>query len=306
MPKINYLEKNFRPETLEIIEQANEIVTEYAAQGFDLTLRQLYYQFVARDLIPNTQQDYKRLGGIISDARLAGLIDWESIVDRTRNLQNLGHWDSPESIIRSAEYSYHIDFWERQEYRPEVWVEKDALIGVFAGVCDELDVAYFACRGYNSQSEMWAASQRFIRYINADQTPIILHFGDHDPSGVDMTRDIIDRLDIFTRRHGVRVDRLALNWDQVAQYNPPPNPAKITDSRATAYIAEYGRDSWELDAMEPRVLADLVREAIYDLRDESAWQEDEDRKKEEIAQLRKVRQNWAAIVEFVEQQNGHS
>jgi hypothetical protein len=299
MPKIEYVPKNFRDDTLIIIDQANAIITEYEAQGFDLTLRQLYYQFVARDLIPNTQRDYKKLGNIINDARLAGLIDWDSIVDRTRNLQARGHWESPEEIIQSAEQGYHIDFWARQEYRPEVWVEKDALIGVFAGVCNELDVPFFACRGYNSQSEMWAASQRFLHYIDDNQTPIILHFGDHDPSGVDMTRDIIDRLELFTEYWGVKVKRLALNWDQVEQYSPPPNPAKISDTRATAYIAEFGEDSWELDAMEPQVLVNLVRDAINDIVDWEIWEEDEERKKADKAQLRKIRKNWAEVYKFL-------
>jgi hypothetical protein len=299
MSKIAYIEKNFRAETLEIVEQANAIIKEYEDQGFDLTLRQLYYQFVARDLIPNTQRDYKRLGSIINDARLAGLIDWESIIDRTRNLQALGHWNSPESIIRSAERGYHIDFWKRQEYRPEVWVEKEALIGVFARVCNELDIPYFACKGYNSQSEMWGASQRFLQYIDNGQVPIVLHFGDHDPSGVDMTRDIEDRLEMFTEQYGVEVNRLALNWDQIEMYNPPPNFAKITDSRAVAYIAEYGEDSWELDAMEPQVLAGLVREAVDGIRDYSTWAEDEEREELEKAQLRMIRQNWSAILDFL-------
>jgi len=297
MPKIRYIDKNFQASTLAIIDQANAIIVEYQAQGFDLTVRQLYYQFVARGLIPNTQRDYKRLGSIISNARLAGLIDWDSIVDRTRELKGLGHWDSPESIIHSAERGYHIDFWERQEYRPEVWVEKDALIGVFSRICNELDVPYFACKGYNSQSEMWAAGQRFLSYIGEGQVPIILHFGDHDPSGIDMTRDTEDRLKIFTEMYGVEVNRLALNWDQIEQYRPPPNFAKTTDSRAAAYIAEFGNDSWELDAMEPQVLADLVRNAIDTIRDQDIWDEDEDRKREEKAQLRQVYQNWEEIIE---------
>lgn len=300
MPKIEYTPKNFRSDTLSIINQANVIIAEYEQQGFDLTLRQLYYQFVARDLIPNTQRDYKRLGGIINDARLAGLIDWDSIVDRTRNLQSRGHWNSPREIMRSAETGYHIDFWARQKYRPEVWIEKDALTGVFAGICNELDVPFFACRGYNSQSEMWGASQRFLQYIGDGQIPLVLHFGDHDPSGVDMTRDTIDRLELFTECRGVEVKRLALNWGQVEQYNPPPNPTKTTDSRATAYIAEFGKDSWELDAMEPQVLVDLTKNAIHDIRNGDTWGEDEGRKRSDRAQLRKVYQRWNEVCEFLD------
>jgi hypothetical protein len=228
-----------------MVAKANEIIAEYAAQGFDLTLRQIYYQFVSRDIIPNTQKDYKNLGSIVNDARLAGLIDWESIVDRTRELRSLSHWDGPDSIIDACAGQFNVDRWKGQRYRPEVWIEKDALVGVFERACNELDVPLLSCRGYTSQSEMWGASQRMLRYKRAKQTPIVFHFGDHDPSGKDMSRDILDRLELFTRGQ-IKFQRLALNMEQVEQYNPPPNPAKISDSRANGYIAEFGNESWEL------------------------------------------------------------
>ena len=261
MPKIKYKDFNFRPGTLSMIQKANEIIAEYAAQGFDLTLRQLYYQFVSRDLIPNTQKDYKNLGSIVNDARLAGMIDWDTIVDRTREVRTLSHFDSPSSIVEACSRQFNIDRWEGQPYRPEVWIEKDALVGVFERVCRELDVPLLSCRGYTSQSEMWGAAQRMISYSRKKQKPIVFHFGDHDPSGKDMSRDIVDRLELFTRRE-LEFERLALNMNQVEKYQPPPNPAKITDSRATAYIAEFGGESWELDALEPSVLEALVRDSI--------------------------------------------
>ena len=83
--KIRYVEKNFRPETLDRIELANGIIDEYRAAGYVLTVRQLYYQFVARDLIANNTQEYNRLKSFVSDGRLAGLIDWDAIEDRTRS-----------------------------------------------------------------------------------------------------------------------------------------------------------------------------------------------------------------------------
>jgi hypothetical protein len=160
VPKICYIPKKFNAEHERLIDLSNEIIADYHAQGYDLTLRQVYYQMVARDVIPNTMQSYKRLGGIIDDARLAGLIDWIAIVDRTRNLRALSHWEDPAEVIESAAASYRIDKWKSQDYRPEVWVEKDALVGVIGQVCERWDVPYFSCRGYTSSSEMWAASQR--------------------------------------------------------------------------------------------------------------------------------------------------
>jgi hypothetical protein len=272
VPKIKYQEFRFRPPTLALIETANRIIAEYQRQGFDLTLRQLYYQFVSRDVIPNTQRSYKNLGSIVNDARLAGLIDWDTIVDRTRELRTLPHWNDPSDIVDACAKQFNVDRWAQQKYRPEVWIEKDALVGVFERVCQELDVPLFSCRGYTSQSEMWGAAQRMLGHRRQKQAPVVFHFGDHDPSGKDMSRDIVDRIELFTGK-SLKFERLALNMDQVEQYGPPPNPAKITDSRASAYIAEFGDESWELDALEPAVLAALVRGAIERVMDKDSMGE---------------------------------
>lgn len=288
MPFIEYgTPKKFRTAALAIIETANDIIEEYESQGFILTLRQLYYQFVARALIENTEKSYKRLGGIINDARLAGLIDWFAIEDRTRWLRVESHWSSPNDIVRACANQFQVDRWENQRYRPEVWIEKDALIGVIEGICTEFDIPYFACRGYVSQSEVWASGRRMRRYILNGQTPVMLHFGDHDPSGMDMTRDNDDRLSLFSG-DVIDVRRLALNMTQVEQYNPPPNPAKITDSRAKNYILEHGDESWELDALEPSVIADLIREEIEALIDPIGWDESQKRQDDGRARLLEV------------------
>lgn len=271
MPCIQYIKKRFRADSLARIEKANEIIADYQAQGFDLTLRQLYYQFVSRDLIPNTQKSYDNLGSLISDARLAGLVDWDAIQDRTRHLRGNSHWDSPAAIVDACASQYRIDRWADQTFRPEVWIEKDALVGVIEGVCKRLDVPYFSCRGYTSQSEMWGAGQRLLRYVRAGQTPVIFHFGDHDPSGIDMTRDIQDRLNLFIGS-AIQIQRIALNMDQIEEYTPPPNPAKLTDSRAEAYIAKFGYESWELDALEPNTIVDLVENSIQNIIDLGSWE----------------------------------
>lgn len=302
MSKIVYTPRNFSNQSLSLILIAEGIIEEYRNSGFDLTLRQLYYQFVARDAFPddwvdpdtkskNSDRNYKKLGSIINDARLAGLIDWLALVDRTRYLRSLPHWSSPASILRSAAAGYSIDKWVGQNYRLEVWIEKDALVGVIQTVCERYDVPYFSCRGYTSQSEMWTASQRLIEYKNRDQQPVIIHLGDHDPSGIDMSRDILDRIRLFCSQEDVEVEvrRIALNMDQIEEYQPPPNPAKISDSRATEYIKEYGRESWELDALEPSVISGLIENKILEYLNvslfNSRFQEQEEGKKkiQEIA-----------------------
>lgn len=315
MAKICYIEKNFSVAHTAIIIQANQILNDYAGQGYDLTLRQLYYQFIARDLFPqnwanregtkNTEQSYKKLGSIINDARLAGRVDWNHITDRTRNMVKNGHWDSPEGIVRTCANQFQIDKWANQKNYVEVWVEKDALVGVLEVACRPLDVPFFSCRGYTSQSEMWAGAMRLVERARAGKELHIIHLGDHDPSGIDMSRDITDRLQMFVQHHcgeDVTVNRVALNMDQVREYNPPPNPAKVTDSRAEKYMDKYGDESWELDALEPAVLTELITNTVNDLMDGEQWEEDKAQEQKHRDDLAKAADRWDEVAEFLEQQ----
>ena len=285
MPKIQYKEINFRQSSLDLINLVNEVIDDYKAQGYELTLRQVYYQLVARGYIPNNERSYKNIGNLINDGRLAGLIDWYAITDRTRNLRGNSHWDTPADVIASAKYSYLLDKWAGQPNYVEVWVEKDALVDVVGQACRPLDVPYFSCRGYTSQSEMWVAARRFLRQCDREQR-IIIHLGDHDPSGIDMTLDILDRLEMFGA--DVIVKRVALTMNQIDHYNPPPNPAKITDSRCGRYIAQYGHESWELDALEPKVITTLINQEVTMYRDDTLYRQvcgKESREKEELQLL---------------------
>lgn len=297
--KIRYVPKTFSAAHAAVIEQANTIIDNYAAQGFDLSLRQLYYQFVSRALIANRDSEYKRLGSIINDGRLAGLIDWNRISDRGRNLAGGYGVDSdPRDHVRSIADWFQLDRWKGQAYRPEVWVEKDALSGVVGRVANELDVPYMACKGYMSQSEMWAAGRRLRLYRRDGQIPIIIHLGDHDPSGIDMTRDIADRLSMFAEGY-VEVRRIALNMDQVQLYDPPPNPAKTTDSRATGYIDEFGDESWELDALEPTVLATLIRDEVESLRDDDVLETVKAQEAKATEAVRSISDNWMDVLDYL-------
>ena len=306
-----------------VIDQANSIITEYQRQGFQLTLRQLYYQFVARDLIPNQQKEYKRLGAIITDGRYAGLIDWNAIEDRTRSLRGLTHWGSPAEIVRASAEQFRYGLWLDQPYRVEVWIEKDALVGVIEGICQQWDVDYFSCRGYVSASEMWSAGRRLGRYLNQDRKVIVLHLGDHDPSGVDMSGDIQRRLDDFTigdlaHSHGevlggerlkaglgtVDVRRIALTMDQVEEFNPPPNPAKLGDSRSQRYIEEYGDESWELDALDPATLANLIDTEIRGIVDQGRFDAAVGRQEQARDRLREVADQFEIEEEMIEEETG--
>jgi hypothetical protein len=265
-----YVPKKFGADALDAIRAANEIIVEYEGKGMALTLRQLYYQHVARGLIENSVKSYNKLGELISDARLAGLVSWTAIEDRGRNLMGLPTHAGPDAAIRSVLASYRIDLWADQPFRPEVWVEKRAMEGIVGSICNELRVDFFPIGGYNSQSAAWRAGRRMAGYVARGQTPIVFHLGDHDPSGIDMTRDNRERLELFAGVP-VQVVRIALNMPQVEQYSPPPNPAKTRDPRFEDYLREHGEESWELDALRPEVIRDLIRDAVVRVRDEKLW-----------------------------------
>lgn len=326
MPYRAYIDKTFRADAQIAIARAERICSAYAAQGLDLTLRQLYYRFVASGWIPNEDKAYKRLGDIINDARLAGQLDWDYIVDRTRSMEQNSHWANPASVIRSAARGYAEDKWAQQDTYVEVWIEKDALVGVLEAVCPANDVPYFSCRGYTSQSEVWSAAQRIGRKISSGKQAVIIHLGDHDPSGIDMSRDIEDRLrmfiaqDIFdegpvptgtTRAQHAKqwygyataealdIQRIALNWDQIQQYAPPPNPCKINDSRAAGYIDRFGMESWELDALEPATLIALIQGTIDSHKDSAVWEQAVQHEDEQRLVLTRTADHWTQVAEHV-------
>lgn len=268
--KQKFIDKAFNKQSLETIGTLNRIIVEYSRQGYTLSLRQLYYQMVARGLIENSLQSYKRLGNLVSDARLAGLIDWQMIEDRNRETIAPPMWKNPAQIVKAAAAQFAIDRWKDQEFHVEVMVEKAALEGVLIPVCREQGVRFTANRGYSSSSAMYEVGQRLRHSAGVGKEVHILYLGDHDPSGIDMTRDVKDRLELFSDEE-ICVKRLALNMDQVEQLNPPENPAKTTDSRYGAYIEQFGESSWELDAVEPAELARLVTNYVIGLRDADLW-----------------------------------
>lgn len=302
MAKQKYRSVNFRPDSLTKIDHMVSIVEEYQQQNLRLTARQLYYQFVSRDLLPNTPKAYKGLTALLTDARYAGLVDWDAIEDRGREPSTPSQWENISSLVESALYAYRLPRWKDQPKYVELWVEKQALAGVLAPIANQYHATLMVNKGYSSASAMKESAERIKKHTIKSQaemdtlqdsiseaieehgaesarfktmmreefgpelkkllrTPVILYLGDHDPSGEDMVRDIGTRLKEF----GVmwlEVEKVALTIEQVRQYNPPPNAAKITDPRAGEYIKKFGEHSWEVDALPPDVLARLIRKAF--------------------------------------------
>ena len=265
-----YTPKNFQTESLRTIDRVNGILKEYDGV---VSLRQVYYQFVSRNWLPNTDQSYNNLGNLIADGRMAGLISWTAFEDRNRKLVGLRHHKGPMNAMRAMRDDYMIDMWRNQPMRAEVWVEKAALEGVIGTICNDLRVNYMALRGYNSATEMWNAAQRIKRYQDRGQRCIIFHLGDHDPSGLDMTRDNRERLELMTGGP-IMLQRLALNRPQIDELKPPPQPAKRSDSRYEKYVRDTGmRESYELDAVPPPAIRQMIADAVVRVRDPALWDE---------------------------------
>lgn len=261
----------------EMLNRINDILEEYKNDGYTLTLRQLYYQLVSKDVIPNNDKEYAKLSGILKNGRMAGIVDWSAIEDRVRVPKIPYYVKDVKDAIKDTVEQYRIDRMKGQEKKIEIWVEKDALSSVLYRVSSKYHVRLMVNRGYSSVSAMYDA------YNRLSSGDVILYFGDHDPSGMDMIRDVRERLQEF----GIEVDvmPIALTMEQIEEFNPPPNPAKITDPRAKWYIEKYGKTSWELDALPPKELIRLAENAIKSIIDIDLFNEVIEEEKKGITEL---------------------
>lgn len=248
-----------KPASLQRVQDCNTVISSYLAQGYRLTLRQLYYQLVSKNIIANTEKEYRALSSLLSRARLAGLVDWDAIEDRVRQPWQPLEYESLEAMIEDACRTHRLPRWHGQLVYAELWVEKDALAGVLQPLAYEYHTTLMVNRGYSSQSAMKASADRINDNMErfGAQGAVIFYLGDLDPSGEDMVRDIQDRMAMF--QCPAQVIKVALTAAQVKQHKPPPNPAKLTDSRAADYVAKHGYSSWEVDALQPNTLHALIR-----------------------------------------------
>lgn len=282
-----FKEWNPKPQTVRLLSRIMDVVERFQSAGYRLTLRQLYYQLVAKDIIANRVQEYNKIGDILGNARLAGLVDWKAIEDRVRRPQKASEWDSIPELMESAFASFRLPRHQDQDNHIELWTEKDALTSVLKPITDNYHVTLMVNRGYSSISAMYDAYRRLQRMRGTGKACVILYLGDHDPSGLDMDRDINERLN-YLFGTSVEFERIGLTMEQIDELNPPPNPAKVTDPRAQNYIAEHGESSWEVDALNPEDLNRIVKEAIeryMDMDKYQAWKDKEERDKERLRDI---------------------
>jgi len=273
------------------LDEVNQIIKSYQEQGYILTLRQLYYQLVSRDIIPNNVKEYGKLSTLLKEGRMAGIVDWDAIEDRLRRPDKPAAWNNPEEIIDACIKQYRCDRMNGQENYIEVWVEKDALSGVLKRVTEKYGIPIVVNRGYSSATAMHDAHLRFREAgVGSDQDCIVIYVGDFDPSGQDMIRDITERIAEFNGAYNFDIHPIALTWNQIKQYNPPPNPAKITDPRAKEYIAKHGPTSWEVDALPPEVLNGILTTTIDSLISKETYHAVLRLEKDHIAKLTELKE----------------
>lgn len=345
--KFTFRKTKLSPANKENLHLINSIINEYASDGYTLTLRQLYYQLVSRAVIPNKQNEYAKLSKLLKEGRMGGIVDWNAIEDRLR-IPHIPYCnDDPKQAIDDAINQYRLDRQEGQDTYIEVWVEKDALSGVLKRVTSKYHIRLLVNRGYGSVTAIHDAYERLKREMYKGKKVKILYLGDHDPSGMDMIRDIQTRImemlitadgeemleakfgenlflnedfsewnteafdsdlyldpEVRIKEEGeaeyhwrydkawikdsFSVEPIALTMEQIKRFNPPKNPAKLTDPRAKWYVKEFGFNSWEVDALDPKTLNRLLSNSIeenIDLNLYNAVLEQEIQDKEKLKEL---------------------
>jgi len=261
----------FQKKTLELFEHVKSVLAEYSEP---ITVRQCFYRLVAAHIIENTQNEYGKFGGHLVNAREAGLIAPEAFEDRTRSASRGSCYMDLAAYIDVIGSAYHRDRAGSQQCHVEVWCEKQALEAIFERVTDRYDIFYLSCRGYSSLTVLYEAAKRFR---STGKETHVLYFGDFDPSGEDMLRDIRDRLDFWALGAPITVHKIALTQAQIEEYRLPPIPAKESDTRTAGFVAEHGElSAVELDAVPPNVLPDIIEDAIRSFLDMAEFQRQRD------------------------------
>ena len=243
-------------ETATLIRDINRIVGKFQKQGLILSIRQLFYQFVAEDVFPNKEKYYSKLSRVVTLGRRCGKIDHDMFEDRLR-IERVAHrYDH--AVERKVFDNPHEGFVE-----PEIWIEKYALAGIVEQVCGPLCVTYVPCEGQISDNVAWRFSKR---YFESGRNLQILYLGDHDPSGLQIYKSICNM--IGTYKVDMVPKRIAITKEQIKKFNPPPNPSKMSDSNFRKYVNQHGPHSYEVDALNPKTLRDIIKAEILKLRKE--------------------------------------
>jgi hypothetical protein len=260
----------------------------FLAEAHPTTVRGVCYHLFTRGVIKSmAKNETQRVSRQLTDAREAGTIPWEWIVDETRELERKPSWDDPAEYVQSVRRSYRRDFWASQPRLVEVWSEKGTIRGVLKSVLDEYGVGFRVMHGFGS-----ATAVHDVAETDPDMPLNVLYVGDWDPSGMFMSEsDLPDRLEEYGGSH-VTVQRIALTRDDLESLPSFPASDKKKDPRYRWFVGQYGHRCWELDAMNPNDLRERVEFHILGKIEPTAWAQCELAQLAEQESLKDLLDRW--------------
>lgn len=272
----------YQQKTIKLIEAAQHVLTVHNP----MTVRQVYYQLVSGQIVENNRNRYQAVSDALVKARKDGLIEWEWIEDRLRRPRRVSMWEGLEDFAKTAARAYRRDVWASQPVYVEVWLEKDALSGIFEDMLRGYGVTLNVGRGFDGWSSIYNAAWRYVTCFENNKPVDVLYFGDFDPSGEAMVESLRERLAYFDCYP--QIMKCALTMEDIRRYGLPPDFAKKTDSRAKKFIERNGDVSVELDALPADVLISRLVEEIESRLDMAALQSVKARESEEQQRLVEV------------------
>jgi hypothetical protein len=267
-------------------QQRLDVAKQVLTAHHPMTVRQVYYQLVSRQVVENSRGMYQAVSDLLVNARKDGSIPWEWIEDRLRRPLVVPMWDSLANFADTAVSAYRRNVWATQPAYLEVWLEKDALSGIFEDALDTYGVTCNVGRGYDGWSSIHNAGERYQEEPNV---VTVLYFGDFDPSGEDMVRSLQERLSFFW--DAVEIVKCALSMGDIDQYQLPPDFTKTTDTRRAAFVEKYGDVAVELDALPVDVLVARLISEVEARMDLDALAAVHDAEEEDRARLREILEN---------------
>jgi hypothetical protein len=269
--------------TLKLIETAYKILEA----DNPMTVRQVYYQLVARHIVDNNRGQYQKVCNALVRARKEDMIPWEWIEDRLRQARTYtGYRDARSFVEAKIDLQYYYRHpWQNQDSLVELWLEKDALSGILGDYANQYYLTLNVGRGYDGWSSIHNAAERYDDY----GWVTILYFGDFDPSGEDMVTSLEKRLyEIDPDCLCINIVKVALTRDDIEKHNLPPDFTKASDTRSKAFIEKHGDIAVELDALPPAVLRQRVEAAIREHINIKVFEESQKIEAREKAALQKI------------------
>lgn len=268
-----------------------------------VTVRQIHYQLVGKNLVENTTSNYNLLSKLLKYARIDGYTPWEVIEDRVRQTYLNRGWQDQEDFLGTERSNflegYRRDLQQGQKNYIEVWLEKDALAGIFQRMLNPYCISLCPTRGFSSVSFLNDLRYRILSSQESDQQAIMLYFGDHDPSGKIMLPSMRTTLEDEMKVTGMKFETVALTKKQIEQYSLPVrmSSAKKTDSRYKKFSQRYGEEAVELDALSPKQLEEIIKEAVIKYIDVSKLNYHRREEKKEGSILRDFKQKVETFID---------